>query len=310
MDLAEMKNEVSTLCCETAAVEFKSTTDTKDVRFWVQLIRSVLAMHNTGGGIIVFGLDSAGQPVRSDLSAIRAIDPIQVSDKAKHYTDRPLAGVVREEFERSGGTFPGWIIPPAISPVPFSRQGDVHNGQGKPEKLFYPGQVYVRRGAASVPADAGDMTLIAERIRTAARQEFAAQIGRFAVVPEGHTIQVLPPDSVVSSAAPAGSVRITTDPNAPAAVIVDKFKTHPHRQKELIKRLATRIPGGRINGHDIVCIRRMFASEIEANGFVYLPPHSSPHYADDFAEWIVGRIGQDPAFLDKTRAACKKPSAA
>jgi len=217
---------------------------------------------------------------------------------------------VREEFEKNGGTFPGWIIPAAVSPVPFSRQGDVHNGQGKPEKLFYPGQVYVRRGAASVPADAGDMALMAERIRTAARQEFAAQIGRFAVVPEGHTIQVLPPGSVVSGATPAGSVRITTDPNAPNAVIVDKFKTHPYRQTELVKRLATRIPGSRINGHDITCIRKMFASEIEAKDFVYQPPHSSRHYADDFAEWIVGQIGQDPAFLEKTRAACKKATAA
>ncbi len=310
MDLAALKNEVATLSCETAAVEFKSTTDTTDARLWVQLIRSVMAMHNSGGGVIVFGLDSDGQPMASDLTAMPAVDPVHISDKAKHYTDRPLPGVVCEEFDKNGGTFPGWVIPAAASPVPFSRHGDVHNGQGKPDKLFYAGQIYVRRGAASVPADAGDMAVIAERIRNLARQEFAAQIGRVAVVPEGHTIQVLPPGSVVSGSTPAGSVRITTDPNAPGAVIVDKFKTHPHRQTELVKRLATRIPGGRINGHDIVCIRKMFASEIEAKGFVYLPPHSSPHYADDFAEWIVGRIGQDPAFLEKTRAACKRGAAA
>lgn len=310
MDLAALKNEVATLSCETAKVEFKSTTDTSEARFWVQLIRSVMAMHNSGGGVIVFGLDSAGQPVGGDLTALRAIDPVHISDKAKHYTDRPLPGVVREEFDKNGGTFPGWIIPAAASPVPFSRHGDVHNGQGKPEKLFYAGQIYVRRGAASVPADAGDIALIAERIRNLARQEFAAQIGQFAVVPEGHTIQILPPGGVVSGSTPAGSVRITTDPNAPGAVIVDKFKTHPHNKTELVKRLLTRIPGIRITGHDIACIRKVYASEIEPKDFVWRPVRCPPQYPEEFIEWIAGRIGQDPAFLEKTRAARKRGAAA
>lgn len=310
MDMAALRNEVATRSCETAAVEFKSTTDTKDARFWPQLIRSVVAMHNSGGGVIIFGLDSAGVAVGGHLTALRAIDPVQVSDKVKHYTDRPLPGVVREEFSKNGGTYPGWVIPPATVPLPFSRPGDVHNGQGKPDKLFHPGQVYVRRGASSVPADAGDMAVLTERIRIVARQEFAAQIGKFAVVPDGHTIKVLPPGVVVSGTSPTGSVRITDDPNAPVAVVVDKFKTHPHRQTELVKRLATRIPGCRANGHDIWCIRKVYASEIEAKGYVYHPPHSSPHYADEFAEWIIGRIGEDSAFLEKTRAVCKRASVA
>lgn len=150
------------------------------------------------------------------------------------------------------------------------------------------------------------MAVMAERIRTAARKEFAEQIGRFAVVPEGHTIQVLPPGAVVTVAAPSNAVRLTNDPTAPSAVVLDKFTTHPHRQRELLSRLATRIPGCRANGHDIVCIRKVYASEIEAKGFVYMPRHSSPHYADEFVDWIAGWIADDPAFFEKTRAVCKQ----
>lgn len=310
MDVPALKNEVATLACEIDTIEFKSKGDVKDARFWPQLIRSVMAMHNSGGGAIVFGLDSMGKDASVDLSAVSAIDPVHVSDKAKHYTDRSLPGVLCESFEKNNTNYPGWIIPPAAVPVPFTRPGDVHNGHGKPDKLFHPGQIYVRRGASSVPASVEDMASIVERIRTAARQEFAAQIGSFAVLPEGHTIQVLPPGAVVSRTVPAGSVRITTDPNATAAVVIDKYMTHPHRQRELLQRLATRIPGCRANGHDIFCIRKVYASEIEAKDFVYHPPHSSPHYTEEFAEWIAGKIGQDAAFLDKTRAKYKNPSAA
>src|SRR5437773_10750594 len=100
MELDALKNEVATLTCETATVEFKSGVDANDRRYWVQIVRSVVAMYNSSGGVIVFGLDSGGKPVGGDLAAIRAMDPIQVSDKVKHFTDRPIPDVLCLEFEK------------------------------------------------------------------------------------------------------------------------------------------------------------------------------------------------------------------
>lgn len=306
MDVATIKVEIATLSCETAQVEFKSATDTGSPRFWPQLIRSVLAMHNSGGGVIVFGLDSAGQPVGGDLSALCAIDPVQVSDKVKHYSDRPLPGIVRDEFEKGGGTYPGWIIPGATVPLPFSRPGDVHIGQSKPEKLFFPGQVYVRRGASSVPADAGDMAIIAERIRTAAREEFANQMTGLVGLPAGHEVKGVPAGTILRVPVPTSCVRLTDDPTEPGCVGVDMFKQYPYRQKELLAQLSTRIPGVRVNQFDMQCIKKLYASEIEVKRLSYSPPHSSVHFSDDTVEWIMAHISADPAFLDKTRSACKK----
>jgi hypothetical protein len=310
MELAALKVEVATLSCEIAAVEFKSAINTKEPRFWVQLARSVLAMHNSGGGVIVFGLDSSGQPVGGDLTAVRAIDPVQVSDKSKHYTDRPLPGVQREEFEKNGGTYPGWIIPPALIPLPFSRTGDVHTGLGKPEKLFHPGQIYVRRGASSVPADAGDMAVIAERIRTAAREEFARQMTGLVGLPAGHEVKGVPAGTILTVPAPTSNVRLIDDPTVPGSVGFDMFDKYPYRQKELIALLSTRLSACRINQFDIKCIKRVYAAEIEAEKLLYSPLHSSAHFSDETVEWIAGRIGEDAAFLDKTRAAYKKSVAA
>jgi|CXWL01.1.fsa_nt_gi hypothetical protein len=310
MELAALKVEVATLSCETAAVEFKSAINTKEPRFWVQIARSILAMHNSGGGVIVFGLDSAGKPVGGDLTVIRAVDPIQLSDKVRHYTDRPLPDVKREEFEKNGVTYPGWIIPPALIPVPFSRAGDVHSGLGKPDKLFHPGQIYVRRGASSVPADAGDIAVIAERIRTAAREEFAQQMTGLVGLPAGHEVKGVPAGTILTTPAPGRDVHLINDPTIPGCVAFDMFDKYPYRQKELIAKLATRVSGCRINQFDIQCIKKVYAAEFESKRLLYSPLHSSAYFSEETVEWIAGRIGEDPAFLDKTRAACRKNVAA
>lgn len=310
MDMAALKNEVATLECETANVEFKSGDGTTEPRFWPQIMRSVLAMHNSGGGVIVFGLCSKGQHTATDLAAIRKIDPVQISQQVKKYADRPLPNVVVQDFERNGHRLPGWIIPAATSLIPFSRDGDVHTGKGKPDKEFHSGQIYVRRGASSVPADANDMQAIFDRVRHQARHEFWTQISQISVMPQGHAIHILPQGSVVTTKVPTDTVRITTDADAPAAMVVDKFKTHPYRMTELVKRLATRLPQTRTTTHDITCIRKVYADEIESKGFMYSPPHSSPHYSEQFAEWIVGQVNRDAGFMDKTRARCKARDAA
>lgn len=306
MDLAAFKVEIATLTCETSCVEFKSATDGTDARFWVQIVRSVVAMNNSEGGAIVFGLDSTGQPSGTRVDSIRMIDPVEISDKVKHYTGQPLSDVRVMEFEKHGATWPGFVVQRGTQLIPFSRPGDVHNGQGKPDKLFQAGQLYVRRGASCVAADARDFALIVERIRNEARREFAEQIGQFAVLPAGHMVQVVPTNGHLTQSGPSQAIRVTDDPSATTAVVIDKFVTHPHRQRDLIARLATKIPGCRANTHDIVCIRKVHASEIEEKRFIYRPPHASPHYSNEFADWIAGRIESDPAFLEKTRSAARQ----
>lgn len=259
--------------------------------------------------MIVFGLLSTGQKVLVDLSNVWEIDPVDISNKALHHTDRPLPGVVRETFQKHRSDFPGWIIPGGGYPVAVARPGDVHNEKSKPEKLFHPGQVYVRRGAQSVPAGAIDPALIADRIRMSARQESAKEIGQLAVVPPGSTAHVVHGQSDKTPNGSIGPVRITTDCTAPTALVVDKFQTHPLRQTEVVKALRRRIAGCGVNGNDIGCIRHVHANEIERKGFIYHAPRVSPYHSNEIVEWIVAHVVSDPAFLDKTRAEYKRNTA-
>jgi hypothetical protein len=305
MDVAALRAEVATLNSEIDAVEFKSGIDTTQPRFWPQTIRSVAAMVNSGGGTIVFGLDSMGISVAGDLAAVRSIDPIHVSDKFKHYTDTHLPCVRREEFERRGATYVGWIVPASSSLVPFTRPGDCHNGHGKPEKLFYPGQIYVRRGASSVPASANDIEAIFARIRQAARQEFADQMTGLVALPPGFEVAGVPAGTVLTLPDGPAVLRITDDLAAPGCVVVDKFQAYPYRATELIRRLAVKMPGQRITAPMINDIRRIHEAEIRDKELVWVPLRCSPHYSENIVTWIEAKISADPDFLKKTHAAAR-----
>ncbi len=53
---------------ETAAVEFKSAFDVHSNREWCELLKDVVAIANSGGGVIVIGLDDHGAPSNIDIA--------------------------------------------------------------------------------------------------------------------------------------------------------------------------------------------------------------------------------------------------
>lgn len=79
---------------ETREIEFKSEFDPSQRGHWCEIIKDIMAIANSGGGVIVFGLDSTGQPTGSDVMPLLKIDPAQITDKVHSYT-----GVDYDEFE-------------------------------------------------------------------------------------------------------------------------------------------------------------------------------------------------------------------
>src|SRR5208283_1331085 len=79
---------------ESKYVEFKQSFDPNSPREWCEIVKDIVAIANSGGGVIVFGLDSHGVPTGTDLSALARIDPADVGNKISKYT-----GPVQLEFE-------------------------------------------------------------------------------------------------------------------------------------------------------------------------------------------------------------------
>jgi predicted HTH transcriptional regulator len=68
---------------EGRAIEFKESFDPASSREWCEVLKDVFAIANSGGGVIVFGLNSQGEPVGADLSAVRMLDPQNTQTKLK-----------------------------------------------------------------------------------------------------------------------------------------------------------------------------------------------------------------------------------
>ncbi|MBI3361563.1 MAG: ATP-binding protein, partial [Chloroflexi bacterium] len=76
---------------ETAFTEFKEGFDTASAQEWCEVIKDIIAIANTGGGITVFGLNDDGTPSGKDVTPILALDSAEIVDKIYKYTNRQFA---------------------------------------------------------------------------------------------------------------------------------------------------------------------------------------------------------------------------
>jgi hypothetical protein len=96
-------------------------------------------------------------------------------------------------------------------------------------------------------------------------------------------------------------LRITTNPDAPGAIAVDRHRICPHRQKEVMKILKERLPRDLLpSTHDFQAIIK--GHDIALNeAFSWKPEFSSRQYSDALIYWIVEEITKDPDFTHEAR---------
>jgi hypothetical protein len=67
-------------------VEAARAVSTTKVRRRRELVKDLAAIANSGGGMIVFGLDSQGAPTGESIEGITSIDPADIANKVGRYT--------------------------------------------------------------------------------------------------------------------------------------------------------------------------------------------------------------------------------
>ena len=98
-------------------------------------------------------------------------------------------------------------------------------------------------------------------------------------------------------------IRLTTDPHAPLYGQVDPDRSHPYRQKEVIREVNARLDGAVVNAFDVLSVRRVHAiSEETRPEFVHVPKFGSPQYSDAFVDWLVEQDARDPNFFENAKA--------
>ncbi len=290
---------------ETGQIDFKSTFDPTSKQDWCEIVKDLVAMANTRGGVIVVGVNDDGTPSDADLSATFRLDPGQLTDKVASYTGVQFSAFEIKEIERQERRVAVIFIGRADVPIVFSKPGTypVVGEKSLQKTAFSQGTVYVRHGAKSEPATTDDLRRFIERRIKQVSRSWRKNIRRIVTAPVGHEVKVVPPNMRIAPQDRAIDVRLVNDADAPASRFVNPDQTHPFRQKELIPEIRRRLLGkAKPTAHDIQCVRRVYQTDENPN-FTYSPKFASRQYSPAFADWLAQEFLSNPDFF---KDACDK----
>lgn len=73
-DRAKLLERAANAKRESKALDFKSEFDTASAPEWSEIIKDIVAFANSGGGVLVFGVNNDGSSAGNDISNILSID--------------------------------------------------------------------------------------------------------------------------------------------------------------------------------------------------------------------------------------------
>lgn len=199
---------------ESKHIEFKQSFDPNSAGEWCELIKDLAAIANSGGGIIVFGLDSLGVPTGESVIAIATIDPADIANKISKYT-----GLVDFKFEirsldKKGHRLVAFVVMPVAIPIVFVKPGTYDIGSRKQRTAFGVGTIYFRHGAKSEPGSNEDIRRAIERQLEHIRRSWIKGVRKVVQAPHGAQIVAVQSTAHNTEHILATRVRAVNDPNA------------------------------------------------------------------------------------------------
>jgi hypothetical protein len=268
-------------------VELKDRFDPETAGAWLELVRDVAALANSGGGVVVLRGDVEEERLHEELA--RYAEP--------EFEAFELHGITR------GGRHATAVVIEGVSntPLVFTRAGRYRSSQGDEHVAFSRGGLYFRHGAKSEPATGADVRDFIKRQLDATRSQWLANIRQVMHAPDGAEVAVIETAERDDEGRPT-LIRLTTDPHAPLYGQVDPDRSHPYRQKEVIREVNARLAGEAVNAFDVLSVRRVHTITEETRPeFVHVPKFGSPQYSDAFVDWLVGEHERDEGFFSRAK---------
>ena len=248
-------------------------------------------MANSGGGVVV-------------LEEVVDFDEELIHEQLAGYAEPEFEAFKLEDVIRGGRAATAIVVEgAALSPLVFTRHGRYRAPDGRERSAFVRGGLYFRHGAKSEPASGEDVRNFIKRQLDATRRQWLSNIRQVMHAPDGAEVAVIETAERDEEGRPT-LIRLTTDPHAPLYGQVDPDRSHPHRQKEVIREVNARLDGATVNAFDVLSVRRVHAITEESRPeFVHVPKFGSPQYSDAFVDWLVAEQERDPGFFPRAKAA-------
>lgn len=177
---------------ESRRIEFKRGFDAGVPGSWCELIKDIVALANSGGGVIVFGLESNGRPSGESVAEIAELDPADVTNKVAKYIGTPSFDVEAATPRKNRRNLYALAISGAPVPHVFERPGTYNVGDGKQKAAFAQGTVYFRHGAKSEPGTVDDIRASMDRAIRGIRKSWMRGIRRVVKAPPGAEVVTVP----------------------------------------------------------------------------------------------------------------------
>jgi hypothetical protein len=251
---------------------------------YVELVRDIVAMANSGGGVVV-------------LDGVAAVDEELLHERLHEHAEPEFESFSVERLSRNGRPSTAVVVDGVRNaPLVFTETGRVAD-----HVAFVPGGLYFRHGARSEAATGDDVRDFIRRQLEATRTQWLANIRQVMHAPDGAEVAVIETAERDEEGRPT-LIRLTTDPHAPLYGQVDPDQSHPYRQKEVIREVNARLGEGAVNAFDVLSVRRVHAiSEETRPEFVHVPKFGSPQYSDAFVEWLVAERDRNPRFFEQAK---------
>ena len=289
---------------ESKYVEFKSEVDFEQPHTWCEVIKDIVAMANTGGGIVLIGVDNRGTATGHEPSQVLELDPAVVCDKIRKYTGVDFSEFELLQLEKEGQKLAAILVNAVPIPLVFSRPGTYTLDEKKHKTAFSAGTVYFRHGAKSEPGSTDDLRKAIERQLESIRRSWLKGVRKVVQSPPGSKVYTFPADIEVreSTSADARAIRIVDDPDAPAYRKLDYDITHPYRQTEVIKEVNKALTGkAKINSYDIQSVKAVYEIAEDDSMCHYRKFSSSPQYSREFVDWLISSFEKNNSFFEEVR---------
>lgn len=287
---------------ELKSIDFKSEMNVDSKGDWCEIIKDIVAFANSGGGIIIFGVDDYGNKTSFEISKLLKYDPSKISDKISSYIDIDFTDFELVRFRRKDGDVVGLVIYPTFPPIIFSKAGNYAVENNKQKIAFQKGVLYMRKGTSSVPAKSNDLIKILEKEISNRRKQWLGNIRKVIDAPSDHEVHIVNKNMVVSLNEKGTPIKITKNHNAPEFRITNPDDLCPYNTTKTVKKINKLLDGRwKITNYDVLLVRYLF-NICDDPEYYYHSNYGSSQYSEKFINWVLSEFEKDNSFFKNNRA--------
>ncbi len=282
-------------------IDFKEELDVNSKGEWCEVIKDIIAIANSGGGALLFGVKDDGKKSNYNHRVILDFDSAKIADKISSYLDIEYTDFEIIEIKRGTNKASCMICYPSFPPRIFKKQGDYSDSNGKQKTAFQKGVLYTRRGTRSIPAQSADLLRMLDREINVRRKAWLGNIKKIVQSPSDHDVHILSKGTNVTFEKDGTPVTITDNPDAPEFHISNPDKLCPYTTKKTIERINIRLNGiACINTWDMTLLKDKYKID-ENPAYYYRPTSGASQYSEEFIEWVITEFEKDNEFFKKNR---------